>query len=702
METKEDGSNVGSKLDGLFEVLNTPEDKRPKELGDEFKPFPYVNGGIFAEKISVIDFNKKMRVALVDVANYDWTTINPTIFGSLFQLIKSKDERAALGEHYTSEENINKIVYPLFLDEYQERLASAWDNKKELKKLRQDLAKIKIFDPACGCGNFLVVSYRHLRQLELELIVRLSNLEGKQVDLQLDGSMGLSITLSQFYGIEIEEWPSRIAAMALFLTDHQENLKLERITGATPNRFPIHDLAHIRNGNALTIPWEDVINCDENSYILGNPPFIGTYLMTEEQKHDTNLVWHGEDVGGRLDFVCNWLVLAARQIAQAKCHAAFVATNSISQGVQPATLWLELRKYDIEIDFAHQTFSWSNDSSGMAVVHVVIIGFSQFSSERINKKLWTYKDIKGESESIEVPFINSYLVDGPDVLIQSRSKPISSQVSPMLKGSGPTDGGFLTDISTEEANEIRSKDAIAAKYLRKFIGARELIHNIDRWCLWLADAAPSDLRASKEISKRMTDVKEMRLASKKAATRELSKTAHLFEHNVQPQSSYIAVPRHSSEDRDYVPMAFLEPSVIASDALSIIPDAPLWLFAFLQSKAFNVWNKAVSGRIKSDTRISNTVTYNNFPIPIMSESQRQDLNEAAAVILLARQDFPNESLADLYGVLTMPTNLLKAHTSVDAKVNNLFGLGKNPSESEILKTLFLQYGDLSKGPVLFS
>ena len=275
MGTREDGSDVGSKFDELFDVLNTATDKRSKELGDELKPFPYVNGGIFAEKISIIDFNKKMRVALVNVANYDWTSINPTIFGSLFQLIKTKEERHELGEHYTSEENINKIVYPLFLDDLQDRLAASWDSKKDLKKLRQELAKIKVFDPACGCGNFLVVSYRHLRQIELELIVRLNHLEGKQDSMQLDGSMGLSITLNQFYGIEIEEWPAQVAQMALFLTDHQENLKLERITGATPNRFPLTSSARIQIGNALEIDWDAFVNFDENTYLLGNPPFYG-------------------------------------------------------------------------------------------------------------------------------------------------------------------------------------------------------------------------------------------------------------------------------------------------------------------------------------------------------------------------------------------------------------------------------------------
>jgi hypothetical protein len=514
--------------------------------------------------------------------------------------------------------------------------------------------------------------------------------------------MGLSITLNQFYGIEIEEWPSRIAAMALFLTDHQENLKLERITGATPNRFPIHDMAHIRNDNALTTPWSEVISFDAETYILGNPPFIGTYLMSKEQKSDTNEVWQGADAGGRLDFVCNWFLLASRQIAEHGSKAALVTTNSIVQGVQPATLWTELAKYDVEIDFAHQPFRWSNESSGMAAVHVVIIGFSQKSASKVNRRLWIYPDKKAAPELLEVKEINSYLVDAPEVIIDSRSKPLNSDVSPMLKGSGPTDGGFLSDISSEEANEIRNTDSIAAGYLRRFIGARELIHNVERYCLWLAEASPSDLRNSKVISSRLSAVKEMRFASKKAATRELARTPQLFEHNVQPNSSYIAVPRHSSEDRDYVPMSFFEPSVIASDALSIIPNAPLWLFAILQSKAFNVWNKAISGRLESRVRISNTITYNNFPFPKLVDVEKIQLEKAGQAVLDLRQEYPEASLADLYDSLSMPQNLMKVHSSLDEQVNKLFGLTKNATEVEILRALILEYEKQVSEKTLFS
>ena len=471
MGTKEDGSDVGSKLDNLFEVLNTSTEKRPKGLGDEFKPFPYVNGGIFAEKISVVDFNKKMRVALVNVANYDWTTINPTIFGALFQMIKSKEARAELGEHYTSEENINKIVYPLFLDELQYRLADSWDSKKELKKLRLDLAKIKILDPACGGGNFLVVSYKHLRQLELELTVRLQYLEGKEADIGLDGALALSINLNQFYGIEIEEWPSQIARVALFLTDHQENRKLERITGETPSRFPIHDSANILNVNSLTTDWSQVLEVDEFTYILGNPPFIGARLQTESQKTETLEIWKNIDKAGNLDYVANWFLKAARAISGKNAKAAFVATNSISQGEQPPIMWPAIFDCGVHINFAHRTFSWSNDSAGQAIVHVVIVGISSGASSN-SYPLWAYESVKSEPIETTATNINPYLVDAPNVLISSRRTPLNPNTQPLLYGSQPNDGGAISDISAEEAATIRKIDAVAAKYLQRVVGSR--------------------------------------------------------------------------------------------------------------------------------------------------------------------------------------------------------------------------------------
>jgi type I restriction-modification system DNA methylase subunit len=699
MGTREDGSDVGSKFDELFDVLNTATDKRSKELGDELKPFPYVNGGIFAEKISIIDFNKKMRVALVNVANYDWTSINPTIFGSLFQLIKTKEERHELGEHYTSEENINKIVYPLFLDDLQDRLAASWDSKKDLKKLRQELAKIKVFDPACGCGNFLVVSYRHLRQLELELIVRLNHLEGKQDSMQLDGSMGLSITLNQFYGIEIEEWPAQVAQMALFLTDHQENLKLERITGATPNRFPLTSSARIQIGNALEIDWVAFVNFDENTYLLGNPPFYGARWQSAEQKADTARIWAGVKGAGELDYVTNWFYLAAKAIKGTQARAALVSTNSISQGEQPALVWSRIWEEGVKIDFAHRSFTWNNESSGKAAVTCVIIGFSS-EAHMTTKQLWIYKKTNGIPRLTNPTNINSYLLDGPNVLITARKKPLNKQIPQLENGSMPNDGGHLSNISKEEAAEIKARDVIAAKYLYRIMGAREMIHNEERYCLWLVDAKPSEIRESKVLSKRVSEVLKLRKESKRVATQKLASVPHEFGEVRQPKTAYVAVPRITSEERKYVPIGFFGPEIVMNDKISFIEGGDLFIFGVLSSSIFNIWNKAISGRTRNDTLISNTITYNNFPFPNASPLQKSEVERMAQRVLDVRGEFSNETFADLYGKVSMPSNLFKAHQALDASVLSVFGMKATSTEEEILEHLFAAFISLQSQTLL--
>lgn len=687
----EDGSGLGAILQELFVTLNTPRENRPTTLSESMSGFPYINGGIFAEQIPNFNFNKSMRTALVAATRYDWSTISPAIFGSLFQSVRDAETRREMGEHYTSETNILRCINDLFLNDFYNRMRESWDSPQALKSLRMELGQYNYLDPACGSGNFLVVAYKRMRDVELRIIARLQELDNKRTQLQLDGSLGLQVHLGQFHGIEIDEWSASIARVAMFLADHQANLALEQITGSAPNRFPLTESAVIANANALRTDWSEVCPMNEKTYIMGNPPFFGTYLMTDEQRADTDVVWNGADAGGRLDFVANWFVLAARQMKAHGGKAALVSTNSISQGVQPATLWEEENMRAMDIDFAHQTFKWQNDASGVAAVHVVIIGFSPASQRKHERNLWVYPDIKGTPVLRKAKSINAYLIDAPNVLIETRSKPLNKSVSPMLKGSGPTDGGYLSDISPDEAKRIRKSDEVAAKYLRRFVGARELIHNIERWSLWLADAEPSDIRASKEIMSRLELVKAMRLASKKAATRELAKTPHLFEHDVQPSTDYIAVPRHSSEDRTYVPMAYLDESVIASDALSIIPDAPLWLFGLLQSQPFNIWNKAVSGRIKSDTRISNTITYNNFPVPSLSDDAKQAIEKAAQMVLDARASHQSSSLADMYESTSMPADLLKAHTQLDVEVLKVYGLSKGALDGEVLTALFNEY-----------
>jgi hypothetical protein len=699
MGTREDGTDVGSKLDTLFDVLDSPSAKRPKDLDVGLKSFPYVNGGIFSEKISVIDFSKKMRVALVEVANYDWTTINPTIFGALFQMIKSKEARAELGEHYTSEENINKIVYPLFLDELQQRLADSWDSKKELKKLRIDLAKIKILDPACGGGNFLVVSYKHLRQLELELTVRLQHLEGKESDIGLDGAFALSINLNQFYGMEIEEWPSQIARVALFLTDHQENRKLERITGETPSRFPIHDSANILNVNSLTTDWSQVLEIDEFTFILGNPPFIGARLQTESQKTETLETWKNIDKAGNLDYVANWFLKAARAISGKNAKAAFVATNSVSQGEQPPIMWPAILDCGTHINFAHRTFSWSNESAGQAMVHVVIIGIS--SKSRMPKyPLWSYETYKSEPTETWAENINAYLVDAPNVLISSRRAPLQKFTQPLLYGSQPNDGGAISDISPEEAAGIRASDPIAAKYLKRVVGARELLHNEERWCLWLEVATPTEIRQSKVLSQRIGEVKKTRESSERKATQELASSPHLFGFISHPKGSYLAVPLHSSEDRKYVPIAYFDENTVCTNAVSIVPDATLATFGLMSSSAFNIWNKVISGRLESRVRISGGITYNNFPFPELDDAQTALLEKVAQEVIEAREEFLHSSLADLYGGLSMPVKLMKAHENLDSTVLKFLGIDKKASDAQILAALLDAYNDLSSPALL--
>jgi hypothetical protein len=698
MGTKEDGSDVGAKLDALFGVLNTPETKRG-EVDESINEFPYVNGGIFAEHISIIDFNKKMRIALVDVANYDWTTINPTIFGSLFQLIKNKEARRELGEHYTSEENINKIVYPLFLDELQERLAKAWDSKKELKLLRQDLAKIKVLDPACGCGNFLVVSYRHLRQLELELIARLNELEGSQNSIQLDGSMGLSINLNQFYGIEIEEWPAQVARMALFLTDHQENLRLERITGATPNRFPIKDSPTVVNDNALHLNWEDIVNFDSNTYILGNPPFIGTRLQTKEQKQSQAEIWSGLKGSALVDFVANWFVIGSRKVSKHGSKLAFVSTNSITQGDQPSVLWQMLGQYDVEISFAHRTFAWNNESSGQAAVHCVIIGI-EGSGTRDEKRLWSYATPQSAPELISCKNINAYLLDGDNVLVSARRTPLDDRTPLMVSGNKPRDGGFLSDISLEEAESIRSSDPIAAKYLRELIGAEELLNKRgSRFCLWLVDASPNELKSSKILKEKVSKV----LAERQAATSSKGAAANrpmLFETITQPDSSYLAVPSVSSEKRKYIPIAFLQKEDILNNALFSISTSDLSLFAILESKVFTVWVQNVSSRLESRYQISSTSVYNTFPFPSLDATRHRELVALAEEVLRVRSQYKGVSLGDLYDPVLMPRELQKAHSKLDKLVLKVFGIKQSASDEEILRELFQLYSKASDATLL--
>lgn len=691
----EDGTGLGATLQELFSTLNTPKENRHKTLSESISGFPYVNGGLFAEQIPSFNFNKDMRQALFIATTYDWSTISPAIFGSLFQSVRDAETRREMGEHYTSETNILRCINDLFLNDFYKRLHEAWDSPQSLKTLRMELGGYKFLDPACGSGNFLVVAYKRMRDIELRIIARLQELDNKRTQLQLDGSLGLQVHLGQFHGIEIDEWSASIARVAMFLADHQANLALEQITGSAPNRFPLTESAVIVNANALTTDWSEVCPMDNKTFIMGNPPFAGSYLQTEDQRAQGKAVWGDVRGSGLVDLVAHWYIIAARLLEKHGGRAAFVSTNSITQGEQPAIIWGELYKLGMAIDFAHQTFKWSNDAAGVAAVHVVIIGFSK-NTQRGRRKLWVYPDIRTAPTLREVENINAYLLAAPNVLVASRAKTIKTTTPKMDYGSKPTDAGHLSDISAEEAAQIRSSDPIAAKYLQRIIGARELIHNVERYCLWLVNAEPSDLRSSKELSRRLAAVKAMREASTDAQTKKDAIKPQEFQKIRQPKTAYLAIPLHSSEDRQYVPMAWFDADVITNNAVSVVGGADVSLFGFLQSRPFNVWNKAVSGRIKSDTRISNTITYNNYPFPDLSDALREKITASAQKVLDTRAKFPNNSLADLYESASMPPELAKAHAKLDADVLSAYGLKADASDAEILETLFNMYGDQQK------
>jgi hypothetical protein len=692
--TVEDGSGVGARIQSLFEILNTPKDKRPKLIDETLREFPYVNGGLFAEQLSTVYFTREMRGALLKAAAYDWSAINPTIFGSLFQSIKSKEARRLNGEHYTTEGAIDKVLNPIIMDSLNQRLVAAWDNNNKLRALQKDLGRYQILDPACGSGNFLITAYKRLRQLELEIIVRIKQLEGKssQVGL-LDATMDLTVSLNQLHGIEHEEWSSQIASVAIFLTDHQENLRLETVLGFAPDRFPLTRSANIFHGNALTTNWADVCEMNDDTLIIGNPPFSGYSNQSADQKKDQVAIWGKVKGAGLLDYVSNWFLLAARNLEGTLGKFAFVSTNSIVQGVQPATLWGEVFALGYEIEFAHQTFAWQSDVSGKAAVHTVIVGCAPGS--RITKRwLYTYEKALGAPLKSKANFINGYLVDAPNILVRSRPRPMQPDVQIMDFGSKPTDEGYLSNISQGEADEIISSDPIAARYLRPLIGAAELINGQKRYCLWLLGAAPNDLKASPVIRRRVEAVRAMRLKSQKPATQRDADQSTLFQEIRQPITDYLAVPRVSSENRAYVPMALMPPEFIASDALLTISNADLRTFAIMQSRVFSVWNSAVSGRLESRFRISAEITYNNFPFPVSGTSGRNALLKSGGSIIAARDLYPDSSLAVLYDRNSMPPELFQAHRRNDVVVLKAYGLTEKVSDSIILKTLFEKYFEL--------
>jgi hypothetical protein len=695
--TSDSPDDLGPHLQNLFEALDVPLKKRGEYANEAIQDFPYVNGGLFSEVLPVFKFNAAMKKALIATTNYDWSSISPAIFGSMFQLIKSKEDRRALGEHYTTEANIHKVIDPLFMNELHAELEKSWDSKNKLEALKDKLKKFQFLDPACGCGNFLVVSYKTLRQLELDIIIRILQLVGKSEDLAIDGTWGLSVSLSQFSGIEYEEWSSQIATVAMFLADHQENLTLEKITGQTTSRFPLSESATIVHANALETDWNSLVKFDENTFVFGNPPFIGMAWLSPQQQEDNRKAFLGISAAstrtGRLDYVACWYAKSLAYMKGTKSRAAFVSTNSICQGDQARALAPIFVDQGFEIDFAHTTFKWTSDTSNAAAVHVIIMGFSSVGTVK-EKVLYDYADLLGEPVRLTPKHINFYLVGSPDIFIEKRNKPLLFELPDCTKGSQPTDGGHL--FISEDLLPQFKKDPIASNYIRKFIGATELLYNEDRWCLWLVDASPSDLKNSSLIQERLKLVAQTRRESPTPSVKAQAQTPALFTQIRQPAVRYLAMPEVSSSNREYLPVAYFEPNVIAGNKVIFIPNAPPWIFAYLSSTLFMLWVKTFAGRLKSDISISPGLTYFCFPFIKPSGASLQEIESLAEEITQIRKAHSTASLADLYDALSMPSDLRSAHKRLDQSIEKLYGLKRGALEIDRIEALLVEYNKISE------
>jgi type II restriction/modification system DNA methylase subunit YeeA len=698
LKTNEDGSDLAAHLSQLFEILNTPTDKRLRNIDESLAAFPYVNGKLFEERLPFAAFDSEMRKVLLNCCGLNWGLISPAIFGSLFQSVMDEKARRNLGAHYTSEKNILKLIKPLFMDELWAEFENVKTDKRKLQKLHEKISKLRFLDPACGCGNFLIVAYRELRELEMEIVKQ--QLKGQTVT---DISEYFTIDVDRFYGIEYEEFPAQIAQVAMWLIDHQMNMKASETFGEYYVRLPLKKSATIVHGNALRIDWQSLIEPmpwekeeARFDYILGNPPFVGKQFQNAEQKQDMDNVFAGVNAAGVLDYVTAWYIKAAQYMQGfMSTKTAFVSTNSISQGEQVSILWNELlNKHKIKIRFAHRTFNWSNEARGKAAVHVVIVGFANQDSS--DKKIYEYDDIRGEPHEVKVKNINPYLVDAKDILIKSRKQPISN-VQEMINGSMPNDEGNLI-LSTEEKDELINKYPLTKTWIKNFVGAIEYLNNKERWCLWLKDIDPSELRKYPEIKKRIDNVRNFRSNSTRVTTRKLASYPALFGEIRQPDADYLIAPVVSSENRKYIPIAIYKKNIIASNLVNIIPKATLYTFGVLISEMMMTWIKTIGGRLKSDWRFTKDNVYNNFPWPESpTEKQIKAVEEAAQAVLDARTQFPNSSLADLYDPNTMPPVLAKAHQQLDKAVDLCYRPQPFPNETKRIEFLFELYDKYTAG-----
>ena len=677
----------------LFRVLDQKPEERDRYLDDDLAAFPYVNGGLFAdENIEIPRLGDEIIDLLLTRASedFDWSAISPTIFGAVFESTLNPQTRRAGGMHYTSIENIHKVIDPLFLNDLKAELAEIKaipvDRTRDgkLRSFQVRLANLMFFDPACGSGNFLTETYLSLRRLENEVI---SLLHKGQIVMEMTNP--ISVSIAQFYGIEINDFAVTVAKTALWIAESQMMKETENVVHSDLDFLPLKTNACIVEGNALRLDWETIVPKARLNYIMGNPPFVGARLMDASQKSDVNLVFHGWKNAGNLDYVCCWYKKAADFMEGTEIRSALVSTNSVSQGESVANLWKPLFGSGVHIDFAYRTFRWDSEAKIKAHVHCVIIGFSIAPNRR--KKILFTGDRAQTAENI-----NGYLLDADNVFVESRSTPLCD-VPRVVFGSMPNDGGHLSSYSAEEMREIIGHYPAAKMMFRRFLGATEFLHNKERWCLWLVGISPSEIRNVPDVLNAVAAVKAMREASNREATRRLAQAPALFGEIRQPDSEYVIIPRVSSERRKYIPMGFASPDIISSDAVQVVPNATLYHLGVLTSNVHMAWVRAVCGRLKSDYRYSANVVYNNFPWPTPTEAQKVKIEQTAQAILDARALYPDCSLADLYDEVTMPPELRRAHQANDKAVMQAYGFDiKTTTESSCVAELMRLYQKLTE------
>ncbi len=687
---KFDTDMMRSALLQLFEVLNTPYEERSRYLRDDLKAFPYAKG-VFADYIDIPQFTPELSELLLQRASldFDWSEISPTIFGAMFESTLNPETRRSGGMHYTSVENIHKVIDPLFLDDLKQEFATILEEKVERTRQRRlaafqdQLASLTFLDPACGSGNFLTETYLSLRRLENQVIEAMTH---GQAFIGLEEFSPIKVNISQFYGIEINDFAVTVATTALWISEAQMLAETERIIKHDIEFLPLKTNANIHEANALRIDWETVVPKDRLNYIIGNPPFVGARIMSGEQKNDIFDVFGKKWKNvGNLDYVCGWYKKATDLMKGTSIRTALVSTNSISQGEQVANLWKPLFDEGLHINFAYRTFRWDSEATLKAHVHCVIVGFSFVKSNR--------NIIFDNGSILEVKNINPYLIDAPDVFVESRAKSLSDVPEIGIGNKPIDDGNYL--FSKEEMEEFIKVEPKSQQYFRPWYGAQEFIHQKPRYCLWLGDCTPAELRSMPQCLKRVENVRNFRLASKSAGTVKLAERPTRFHVENMPKSEYIVIPLVSSQNRRYVPIGYMNSEVLCSNKVALMPEGKLYHLGILESNVHMAWMRVVCGRLKSDYNYSKDIVYNNFPWPEVSEEQREQISATAQAILDARTLYPDSSLADLYDELTMPPELRKAHQLNDRAVMAAYGFAPSMSESEIVARLFALYEALT-------